>query len=125
MKNPKLLIIKIAFGVSAAAFLFSIVTLIRNIVVGAMVFVTVMQVIGAGVIVIICFAMLRIFSGMDEEEESDERSGAEETDDPQPDAPFPDDFGLDDFTYDNFPEPPADDGISSEGYDLQLFDDES
>ena len=51
MNNPKTLIIKIALGVSVAAFIFSVVTLIRNIVIGNLVFISVMQVIGAGLIV--------------------------------------------------------------------------
>ena len=122
MKNPKSLIIKIALGVAAVAFLFSVVTLIRNIVIGSMIFVSVLQLIGAGVIVVICFAMFRIFSGMDEEEAEEIETEAEEEKQELPQAaePFPDDFGIDDFTSDNFPEPLPD--SVGDGYDLNLFD---
>ena len=120
MKNPKSLIIKIALGVAAVAFLFSVVTLIRNIVIGSMIFVSVLQLIGAGVIVVICFAMFRIFTGMDEEEaEENEVEEEEKQEIPQAAEPFPDDFGIDDFTSNNFPEPLPD--SVGDGYDLNLF----
>ncbi|MBQ6153971.1 MAG: hypothetical protein IJJ15_09505 [Ruminococcus sp.] len=68
-KSPKSLIIKIALVVSAVAFIFSLITLIRNIVVGSLVFVSVMQLIGTAVIVTICFFMVKIFSGIEEEDD--------------------------------------------------------
>lgn len=128
MKNPKSLIIKIALGVSAVAFIFSLVTLIRNIVIGSMVFVSVMQLIGAAVIVIICFAMFRIFSGMEEEDEGGDEAPIEKDDSPQEeDILQEDNFASDkidasDIDADTPEEKPEDSKTFSDGYDLDLFE---
>lgn len=67
------LIIKIAFGVSAAALLFSLVTLIRSFIIGSSAVFPIIQVIGSGAIFGICFWMFRMVSaGTDEEDGDDE-----------------------------------------------------
>ena len=118
MKNPKSLIIKIALGVAAAAFIFSIVTLIRNIVIGAMIFISIIQVIGAAVIVIICFAMLRVFSGMDEEDEGeDERVETEVSNNEYEVTESQTEPSFDDFS-----DPQGGEPAFENKYDFDLFD---
>lgn len=75
MKNSSL-IIKIAFGVSAAAALFSIVTLIRAIILHVHLVLPIIQVVGSAAIFGICFLMFRALSGSSDEEEG----SAENTD---------------------------------------------
>ena len=133
MKNTKFLIIKIALGISVAAFLFSAVTLIRNIVIGAMIFLSVIQLLGSAVIVLICFALYRNFKAMsDSDDTPDEDEDAE-----VPAEQLPDDveYASDDveytsddveYTSDDIPDPvpeevPSDDQT---GYDLHLFNEE-
>jgi predicted Co/Zn/Cd cation transporter (cation efflux family) len=53
------LIIKIAVGVSAVAVVFSLVTLIRSIVIGGTVVFPIIQLVGSAAIFAICFLMLR------------------------------------------------------------------
>ena len=135
MNNPKTLIIKIALGVSVAAFIFSVVTLIRNIVIGNLVFISVMQVIGAGLIVGICFAMLRIFSGMEEEDEEEDEeeemvneaeeqseSSEEKTEDKAANNLISEEPVSDEIDIDEMIESLKDDSSLSDEYDLSLFD---
>lgn len=75
MKNSSL-VIKIAFGVSAAAALFSIVTLIRAIILRAHLVLPIIQVVGSAAIFAICFLMFRAITAPEEEEEG----SAEKTD---------------------------------------------
>lgn len=67
----KNIITKIALGVAAVAFLFSVITLIRAIVIGAGVMFAVIQVIGTLIIVAICVIML-YFTRFEETEDEDE-----------------------------------------------------
>lgn len=119
MKNTKFLIIKIALGISVAAFLFSAVTLIRNIVIGAMVVLSVIQLLGSGVIVIICFALYRYFKdlGAGDDEARDPKDLAEDAAEQQPDIVEAPDEDIDHTPEEDFPDDQA-------GYDLQLFDEE-
>lgn len=71
MKNSSI-IIKIAFIVSAIASLFSIVTLIRAIIIKANIVLPIIQVVGSLAIFAICFIMFRTFSQTEEEEEDEE-----------------------------------------------------
>ncbi|MBQ9679171.1 MAG: hypothetical protein IJV48_00600 [Ruminococcus sp.] len=66
------LIIKIAFGVSAAALLFSLVTLIRSLVIGASAVFPIIQVVGSGAIFGICFWMFRVLPADAEDEDGDD-----------------------------------------------------
>lgn len=87
MKNSSL-IIKIAVIVSAVASVFSIVTLIRAVIVKANVVMPIIQVVGSVAIFAICFVMLRILSTARVEDESDaedEETDDEETDDEEAD----------------------------------------
>ena len=80
MKN-RLLIIKIAFGVSAAALLFSLITLIRSMILGARVIFPVIQAAGSAAVFVICFLMLRMdLSAEDEEDDEETESLPEKTD---------------------------------------------
>ena len=118
MKNPKSLIIKIALGISIAAFIFSAVTLVRNIIIGAMVFLSIIQLLGSGVIVIICIALYRSFkelSGDDDAQDTDD--SAEDPAVQLPDTGYAVD---DDINY--TPEDDFSNGQS--GYNLHLFDEE-
>ena len=73
MKNSGL-IIKIAVGVSAIAVVFSLVTLIRSIVIRSAIVFPVIQLVGSAAIFAVCFLMLRSLkaNGAVEEEEPDE-----------------------------------------------------
>ena len=83
MKN-KNLITKIALGVAIAAFVFSVVTLIRNIVLGTMVVLGVIQVVGTALVLAICvflMVMVKRYDDMQEEgsdEEPDDEQAEEE-----------------------------------------------
>ena len=77
MKNSSI-IIKIAVIVSAIASLFSIVTLIRAIIIKANIVLPIIQVVGSLAIFAICFIMFRTFSQTEEEEE-DEESAREDS----------------------------------------------
>ena len=79
MKNTKL-IIKIAVIVSAIASLFSIVTLIRAIIIKANIVLPIIQVVGSLAIFAVCFVMFRMLSKAAGDEEDDE----EPQDDEQP-----------------------------------------
>ena len=72
----KKLITKIAFFVSLAALIFSVITLIRNAVLGMMVFLSVIQVLGSAAIAVICGYLIYSLRGLDDEEE-DEAEPAE------------------------------------------------
>ncbi|HBE15943.1 MAG TPA: hypothetical protein DCY72_06860 [Ruminococcaceae bacterium] len=79
MKNSSI-IIKIAFIVSAIASLFSIVTLIRAIIIKANIVLPIIQVVGSLAIFAICFIMFRTFSQTEEEDaETDEESAREDS----------------------------------------------
>ena len=77
MKNTKL-IIKIAVIVSAIASLFSIVTLIRAIIIKANIVLPIIQVVGSAAIFTVCFIMFRALSKAAEEEEDDEATQDDE-----------------------------------------------
>lgn len=76
MKNSSI-IIKIAFIVSAIASLFSIVTLIRAIIIKANIVLPIIQVVGSLAIFAICFIMFRTFSQTEEEDEESAREDSE------------------------------------------------
>ena len=65
-------ITKIALGVAAVAFLFSLITLIRAIVIGSGVMFAAIQVIGTLIIVSICAIMLYVLRNEETEELSEE-----------------------------------------------------
>lgn len=123
--KSRTLITKIALGVAIAALIFSIITLIRAIVLGNAIFIACVQVIGTVIIVAICAIMLYVINhyeespdpqdqdpqGQDPQDESEddlqnEPAAAEPVlpDEPQPDEPLP-------VTADT-------------AYDLSLFDEE-
>ena len=68
----KNIITKIALGVAAAAFIFSLTTLIRAIIIGAGVPFAAIQVIGTLIIVSICGIMLYVLRKEESEESSEE-----------------------------------------------------
>lgn len=74
MEKNRNLIIKIAFGVSIAALLFSIVTLIRAIAIHAAVVFPIIQVVGTAAIFIVCFFMLRVVRNDPADEEAEDDS---------------------------------------------------
>ena len=78
------IITKIALGVAAAAFIFSLITLIRAIVVGVGVPFAAIQVIGTLIIVAICAIMLYVLRNEDPEE--DEEAPEEDEDAREADA---------------------------------------
>ena len=82
MKN-KDLIIKIALGVSTAAVLFSVVTLIRAIIIHSLVVFPIIQVIGSIAIAGICYYLFKMLRGANSEEESEEDQSDELTDSEQ------------------------------------------
>ena len=121
MKNPKLLIIRIALGVSFAAFVFSVITLIRCVTLGTPAFIYIVQTVGTGVVVVICAFMARILKYSDDEDDLYEV--------PKEDADTPrselfaekDEF----FNYVDSDDVPADesaDPLDDKGYDLSVFD---
>jgi len=74
-------ITKIALGVAAAAFIFSVITLIRAIIIGTGVLFASIQVIGTLIIVSICGIMLYVLKNEDEEaEEPAEEENTESSD---------------------------------------------
>ena len=73
MKN-KNLIIKIALGVSIVAVLFSVVTLIRAIIIHSMVVFPIIQVIGSIAIAGICYYLFKMLRSANSEEESEDES---------------------------------------------------
>ena len=73
----KNVIIKIAVGVSAAAALFSVVTLIRAIVIRSNIVLPVIQVVGSVAIFAVCLIMLRVLSAAGEDEDEADDSGTE------------------------------------------------
>ena len=77
MKNSSL-IIKIAFVVSAIASLFSIVTLIRAIIIKSNIVLPIIQVVGSLAIFAVCFIMFRSLS-QEEDAEADEESAGEDS----------------------------------------------
>ena len=73
MKNSGL-IIKIAVGIAGVAVIFSLVTLIRSIVIGGTVVFPIIQLVGSAAIFAICFLMFRTLKANGaEEEETDEQ----------------------------------------------------
>lgn len=85
MKNVSL-IIKIAVIVSAIASLFSIVTLIRAIIIKANIVLPIIQVVGSLAIFAVCFIMFRLLSGAPEEDEGED-DGEDESFDETRSAP--------------------------------------
>ena len=81
----KNVITKIALGVAAAAFIFSLITLIRAIIIGVGVPFAAIQVIGTLIIVAICAIMLYVLRT--EEPEADEEAPAEEASEEPAEAP--------------------------------------
>ncbi len=79
MKNSSF-IIKIAVIVSAIASVFSIVTLIRAIIIKANIVLPIIQVVGSAAIFAVCFIMFRVLSKAGDGED-DEESDAEAEDD--------------------------------------------
>lgn len=79
------IIIKIAVGVSVVALLFSLVTLIRALIIGSNVVFPVIQVIGSAAIFAICFMLFRSLSAAvdDETEDADEEENKPE---PEPET---------------------------------------
>ncbi len=109
--KSRTLITKIALGVAIAALIFSIITLIRAIVLGNAIFIACVQVIGTVIIVAICAIMLYVINHY---EESPDPQGQDSQDEPE-DEPaaaepaLPDDPHL---------------GTVDTAYDLSLFDEE-
>lgn len=87
MKNSSL-IIKIAFGAAAAAALFSLVTLIRVLIVGTNAAFPVIQFVGSAVILVICFLMLRAWKNdaddAEDEDENEDEAISEAASQPDP-----------------------------------------
>jgi hypothetical protein len=85
MKNNNL-ITKIALGVAVAALIFSIVTFIRSLVIGANVLLGAILVIGTTIIVIICAVMLYYLRAYDDAEDdtsdTDDAADSEDSDEP-------------------------------------------
>lgn len=98
MKYRKI-ITRIALGVAAAALVFSVITLIRAIAVGADVLFAAIQVTGTLIIVAICAVMLYIFRGEDELEEEDEPDDDDSEEKPgfEPEPPDPDVFDTEEI----------------------------
>lgn len=92
------LITKIALGVAIAALLFSIVTLIRAIVLGAGVLIAAVQVIGTAIIVAICAIMLYVIGAYEEDEE--EPQDLPEEEEPAEDAADDEETAWADEKYD-------------------------
>ena len=81
MKNN--LITKIALGVAVAALLFSIVTLIRALILNNGIFMACILVVGTAIVVAICAIMLYVLSSYepaDDEEEADEQDDTDDKD---------------------------------------------
>ena len=81
MKNSGL-VIKIAVGVSAVAAVFSVVTLIRAIIIGSSAVFPLVQMIGSAAIFAVCFLMLRSLKasendGQDDTDKADDNETAE------------------------------------------------
>ena len=96
-------ITKIALGVAVVALLFSVITLIRAIVIGSGVMFAAIQVIGTLIIVSICAIMLYVLRNEEPEELSEENedkekdlSGEEKTVDDEPDE-INDKYNFDTF----------------------------
>lgn len=83
MKNSKL-VIKIAFIVSAAATVFSVVTLIRAIIIRAHIVLPIIQVVGSAAIFGICFLMFRALSAASDDEEGADGDEKDIKDDTEP-----------------------------------------
>lgn len=79
MKNSSL-VIKIALGISVAATLFSLVTLIRCLIIGSSVVFPIIQVVGSAAVFTVCFLMVRSLKADDEDEEEIEESPAKDDD---------------------------------------------
>ncbi|MBQ3330520.1 MAG: hypothetical protein IJG87_05000 [Ruminococcus sp.] len=84
MKNQSI-IIKIAVGVSAAASLFSLVTLIRAAVIGSNIVFPVIQVIGSAAIFAVCLILFRALSAAKEEDAQETDDGGTEAEDDRDD----------------------------------------
>lgn len=83
MMKSRNLITKIALITAIAALLFSIVTLVRTIIVGGSVFLSSILVVGTAVVVAICAAMLYILRKYDPDEIEDEPVEEEPDVDPE------------------------------------------
>lgn len=80
MKNSSL-IIKIAVIVSAIASVFSVVTLIRAIIIKSNIVFPIIQVVGSLAICAVCFFLFRTISKTEDEEETDEEETSDEIND--------------------------------------------
>lgn len=123
--NNKNLITKIALGVAIAALVFSIVTLVRAIILNAGVFIAAIQVIGTAVIVAICAIMLYVLSNYEDDEETDAEtdSASEQQPEAAADAPLSEaEEPQDDALVADLPV--VDDGETDAGqaYDLSAFE---
>jgi hypothetical protein len=75
------LITKIALGVAIAALLFSIVTFIRSLIIGANIFLGAILVVGTAIIVVICAVMLYYLNNYDAAEEDEADASPDPADD--------------------------------------------
>lgn len=84
------IIIKIALGIAIAALVFSVVTLIRTIIIRGSILIGIVQVIGTAIVVVICGIMLYVMSQYDdsefEDEDEDEEEEVKQEDRPQEDT---------------------------------------
>lgn len=98
------IITKIALGVAAAAFIFSLITLIRAIVVGVGVPFAAIQVIGTLIIVAICAIMLYVLRNEDpeEDEEALEEDAADKDEAPEDSTTDTEDKKADTYDFETF-----------------------
>ncbi len=98
------IITKIALGVAAAAFVFSLITLIRAIVVGVGVPFAAIQVIGTLIIVAICAIMLYVLRNEDPEtdEEAPKEDAADTDESPEEAVTDTEDKKADAYDFETF-----------------------
>ena len=98
------IITKIALGVAAAAFVFSLITLIRAIVVGVGVPFAAIQVIGTLIIVAICAIMLYVLRNEDPEtdEEAPKEDAADTDESPEEAVTDTEDKKADTYDFETF-----------------------
>ena len=82
--NVRSLLTKIAFGISLAALIFSILTLVRAIVFGSGVLMACLLVVGTAIVVAICAIMLFVLRGYTDEADEDEAQPEENEREPAP-----------------------------------------
>ena len=98
------IITKIALGVAAAAFIFSLITLIRAIIVGVGVPFAAIQVIGTLIIVAICAIMLYVLRNEDPEtdEEAPKEDAADTDESPEEAVTDTEDKKADTYDFETF-----------------------